>query len=108
MNNNSMLDGLLIDFATTRDEELSRVEATKRLAATTVRNLCLRHDRRCRDGCSHRNHRRDHANLADGLEILDLAADVARADDYDSRLEWASMSRSEAVVMSGRSYSNAS
>lgn len=100
----SILDGITIDTQPARVEEADRKAATDRLAATMVRKLTMPHSRRCMRDCLHRNHRRDHANLTETLDILGLADEQARLGDYDSSLEWASMSRSEAVSMTGRTY----
>lgn len=101
---NGILDGITIDTAPSRAEEADRKAATDRLAASMVRKLTMPHSRRCMRDCLHRNHRRDHAHLAETLDILGLADDQARPGDYESSLEWASMSRSEAVNMTGRTY----
>jgi hypothetical protein len=101
---NGLLDGLIINTQPSRDEEHERDAATGRLAVTTVRKIALRHDRRCRGDCRHRNHRRDHAGLADGLEILGLDEGPAQPEDYESPIGWASLSRSDAVNMTGRTY----
>lgn len=103
-----ILDGITIDQSRNREEEAGRAAATDRLAVTTVRKLTLVHNRRCKGDCLHRNHRRDHHNLAEGLAILGLDGEPAGAGDYQSALEWASMSRADAAVMTGKAFSNAS
>lgn len=99
---NGLLDGLMIDTQSSRDEEAGRAAATERLAATTIRKLALRHDRRCQGDCQHRNHRRDHAGLADGLTILGLDGETSQPDDYQSRLEWSTEVLSSAPNAAGR------
>src|SRR5271163_4144925 len=101
-----ILDGITIDNTRARTDEAGRKVSTDKLAVTTVRKITMPHNRRCRGYCSHRNHRRDHARQELYRDILGLPDEPATPSDYASQLEWASMSRSDAAVMSGKSYSN--
>jgi hypothetical protein len=96
------LDGVSYDRAPAKDEEAGRIASQDRLAATLVRRRAMRHDQECRRLCPHRNHRRDQQHLELLLDALGLADEAAKPGDYESKLAWPTVSRTELIAMSGR------
>lgn len=98
----SVLGGLMGAQFDVRRGEADRIAATDRLAATLVRRHAMPHNPACR-GCTHRNHKRDEFHLTELLSELGLADEIAGPGDYQSKLEWNSISRTEARHMVGSS-----
>jgi hypothetical protein len=95
----SVLDGVTVSR---RDAEAARADhtaSTNRLAASLVRDFAYQHRCHASPWCRHRNHPRD-ADLDRVLrEPLGLPDEIARLEDYDSPLEWASVTRNEALAL---------
>jgi hypothetical protein len=92
-----LLDGVTVsrrDAIAAADHTAS----TNRLAASLVRGFAFRH--RCHGlRCRNRNHSRDVACDQLLREVLDLPDEVATLADYDSPLEWAAVSKGEALAL---------
>jgi hypothetical protein len=94
----ALLDGIRYDRLPAQAEEADQLASTARLAATLVARQVIRHP--CRRNCLHRNHRRDRHYQELILEALGLEDGQARPSDYETRLAWHAVTRSDIVAMS--------
>lgn len=90
----AFLDGITRNGDAARAAETDRMAATSRLAATLISKQTNRHH--CRgEGCRHRNCRRDTLHRGLLLEALGLPEDWASPADYETPLDWGSVTRGE-------------
>lgn len=102
MTADGFLNGLSGDFRAAREDEQLRQARSDRLAVSLLRRSLLRHNPGCTGKCRHRNHARDQEHLMLLLDILDLDGTPAHQDDYQEKLTWHSVSRSEMALMQGK------
>jgi hypothetical protein len=93
----AVLEGVLLTERTSYGET-SAERSTRRLAGMTVRRTALRHS--CTGSpCLHRNHRRDMQHARFLMTMLELPDELAVDADYDSSLDWVSLSRDEGKLL---------
>jgi len=95
-----VLDGLLLEMpvAEVNIADAAARRSTDRLAAMAVRRTALRHRCSGRE-CLDRNHRRDKNYARLLMTMLELPDDLATAADYQSSLDWGSMTREEGKLL---------